>query len=123
MTSALPKLMFYTHGLVDGGAERLWACLATSFHERGYPVVFVQDFEADDNRHNLATAIPVHTLGRNHLTATRRLIEILKAEGPDVALAGVGGSNTKLMAALHGSGCRRVPSARPLPFATGHRRD
>ena len=97
----LPKLMFYTHGLVDGGGERLWACLATAFHKRGYPVIFAQDFEASDNRHNLDPAIPLYTLGRNHLKATQRLAEVLAAERPAVALAGVGGSNTKLMAAIH----------------------
>ena len=96
----LPKLMFYTHGLVDGGGERLWACLATAFHQRGYPVVFAQDFEATDNRHNLDPAIPVYTLGRNHFKATQRLAEVLAAERPAVALSGVGGSNTKLMAAI-----------------------
>lgn len=111
--TTLPKLMFYTHGLVDGGAERLWACLATAFHERGYPVTFVQDFEADDNRHNLAPGIPVFTLGRNHLTATRRLIEILRAERPAVALAGVGGSNSKLMTALHYA---KVPTQAVLTY-------
>lgn len=98
--SALPKLMFYTHGLVDGGGERLWACLATAFHQRGYPVVFVQDFQASENAHNLDPAIPVFTLGRNHYKATKRLIEILQTERPAVSLSGVGASNSKLMAAL-----------------------
>lgn len=97
---AKPKVMLYTHGLVDGGAERLWACLATALHQRGYPVIFVQDFEASDNRSNLATDIPLYTLGRNHILATRRLSAILKAENPAVTLSAVGGSNLKLMLAL-----------------------
>lgn len=95
-----PKLMFYTHGLVDGGGERLWACLASAFHQRGYPVIFVQDFEATENRHNLDPAIPVFTLGQGHLKAVRRLTEILRAERPDVSLSGIGASNSKIMAAL-----------------------
>ena len=98
--AALPKLMFYTHALVDGGGERLWACLATAFHQRGYPVIFVQDFEATDNSHNLDPAIPVFTLGSNHYKATLRLIEILQTERPAVSLSGVGASNSKMMAAL-----------------------
>ncbi|MEQ1694566.1 MAG: glycosyltransferase [Hyphomicrobiaceae bacterium] len=97
---ALPKLLFYTHGLVDGGGERLWACLATAFHQRGYPVIFVQDFEATDNAHNLDPAIPVFTLGRNHYKATKRLIEILQTERPAVSLSGIGASNAKMMVAL-----------------------
>ncbi|MCB1514172.1 MAG: hypothetical protein KDJ18_05050, partial [Hyphomicrobiaceae bacterium] len=57
------KVLCYTHGLVDGGAERLWACLASALKQRGYDVVFVQDFEAEDNRSNLDPSIPLITLG------------------------------------------------------------
>jgi glycosyltransferase involved in cell wall biosynthesis len=106
---AKPKLLLYTHGLVDGGAERLWACLATALKKRGYPVVFVQDFEATDNRSNLDPDIRVHTLGRNHILATRRLSAILKAEKPAVALSAVGGSNLKLMLALAMAGTDTKP--------------
>lgn len=93
------KLLFYTHGLVDGGAERLWSCLASAMKARGYDVVFVQDFEADENKANLDPAIPLVTLGRGHLQAIRKLAGILKSERPDVALSAVGGCNTKLLAA------------------------
>lgn len=94
------KILCYTHGLVDGGAERLWACLATAFKERGFDVVFVQDFEADDNRANLHPNIELITLGKGHFRATRKLADVLRRERPDVALSAVGGSNTKLLAAM-----------------------
>ncbi len=94
------KILVYTHGLVDGGAERLWACLATALKQRGYDVVFVQDFEAEDNRANLDASIPLVTLGSNHIRATRRLADLLRHEKPDIALSAVGGSNTKLLAAI-----------------------
>lgn len=103
------KLMFYTHGLVDGGAERLWACLATAFKQRGYDVVFVQDFEAEDNRSNLDPSIPLITLGRGHFRATWRLAEVLRREKPDIALTAVGGCNTKLLAAIRMSGVHTKP--------------
>jgi glycosyltransferase involved in cell wall biosynthesis len=108
-TIAKPKLLLYTHGLVDGGAERLWACLATALKQRGYPVIFVQDFEATDNRANLDPDILVYTLGRNHILATRRLSAILKAEQPAVTLSAVGGSNLKLMLALAMAGTDTKP--------------
>lgn len=98
------RILFYTHGLVDGGAERLWACLASAFKARGYDVVFVQDFEADENRANLSPDIPLHTLGSNHFRATLRLSRLLKELQPQVALSGVGGCNTKLLAAIRHSG-------------------
>lgn len=97
---ALPKLLFYTHGLIDGGAERLWSCLASAFKQRGYGVTFAVDFMASDNAANLDPSIPVTVLGRNHGLATLRLAKLLRAERPDVALSAVGGSNLKLMTAL-----------------------
>lgn len=97
---ATTKILCYTHGLVDGGAERLWACLATAFKERGYDVVFVQDFEAEDNRSNLHPDIPLVTLGKGHFRATARLADVLRREKPDIALSAVGGCNTKLLAAM-----------------------
>jgi glycosyltransferase involved in cell wall biosynthesis len=109
-----PRLLLYTHGLVDGGGERLWACLATALKARGYDVLFVQDFEADENRHNLDPSIPLHTLGRNHIAATRNLARLLKDERPDVALSAVGGSNLKLLLA---SFLSRAPT---LPVITYH---
>jgi len=96
---ALPKILFYTHGLVDGGAERLWSTLASAFKRRGYDVVFVQDFDATDNRVNLDAAIPLITLGKGHFRAVRRLAEVLGREKPEIAISAVGGSNTKLLAA------------------------
>ncbi len=97
---ALPKLLFYTHGLVDGGAERLWSCLASALKQRGYDVSFAVDFNAVDNAANLDPSIPLTVLGRNHALATLRLAKLLRAQRPDVALSAVGGSNIKLMTAL-----------------------
>ena len=93
------KLLFYTHGLVDGGAERLWSCLASAMKARGYDVIFVQDFEAEENRANLDAAIPLFTLGSNHFRAVKNLADVLRREKPDVAISAVGGSNLKLMLA------------------------
>ena len=93
------KLLFYTHGLVDGGAERLWSCLASAMKARGHDVIFVQDFEADENRANLDPSIPVYTLGRGHLRAIHALSGVLKRERPDVSLSAVAGCNTKILAA------------------------
>lgn len=101
---SLPRLLFYTHGLVDGGAERLWSCLASAFKARGYDVSFVVDFPATENRANLDPSIRLYELGRGHFRATRRLAAILSDERPDVALSAVGGSNTKLLAAIGLSG-------------------
>jgi len=93
------KVLFYVPGLVDGGGERLWSCLASAIKQRGFDVIFAQDFEASENRSNLDGGIPVFTLGRNHRLSVLALARLLKSEKPDIALAAVGGSNLKLMLA------------------------
>ena len=96
---ALPRLLFYTHSLADGGAERLWARLASAFKARGHDVVFVQDFEGDENRASLDAGVPLVTLGRGHVRAVLRLARLLEERAPEVALSAVGASNVKLLAA------------------------
>lgn len=105
----LPKVLFYTHGLVDGGGERLWSCLASAFNARGYDVVFVVDFPASENLQNLDPAIRLHILGKGHFQAVRKLTSILRKERPAVALSAIGGSNTKLMTAIALSGVETRP--------------
>jgi glycosyltransferase involved in cell wall biosynthesis len=97
---ALPKLLFYTHALVDGGAERLWSCLATALKHRGYDVSFTVDYDAKENAANLDASIPLTILGRNHGRSVRNLSQLLRATEPDVVLSAVGGSNFKMMTAL-----------------------
>lgn len=104
------KVLFYTHGLVDGGGERLWSCLASAFKARGNDVIFVQDFEANENRSNLDGSIPLFTIGRKHWRAVQHLAGILREQKPQVALSAIGGSNFKLMLAkwLAGSPVRTI---------------
>lgn len=103
---AKPKVLLYAPSLGDGGAERLWACLATALCKRGYPVIFAEDFAADDNRHHLDPAIPVTTLGRNNRRAVLALAQLMRREQPAVALGAIGGSNVKLTLANALSGGR-----------------
>lgn len=113
MRPVRPKLLFYVPGLVDGGAERLWASLATALYRLGYPVVFAVDFEAADNRHQLDPGIALTVLGQGHKAQTLRLAQLLREERPDVALSAVAGSNTKLLLAL---AMARTPTRPILSF-------
>lgn len=91
--------LFYTHGLVGGGAERVWALLASGFRARGARVTFAVDFEAAQNRDFLDPSIPVEVLGQGHATAIRSLARLLSRTEPDAALAAVGASNGKILLA------------------------
>jgi glycosyltransferase involved in cell wall biosynthesis len=93
------RLLFYTHGLVGGGAERVWALLATAFHRRGVEVTFAVDFEAADNLPYLDPDIPLVVLGRGHARASLRLAKLIEQTRPHVSFAAVGASDLKLLAA------------------------
>jgi len=93
------RLLFYTHALVGGGAERVWALVASGLSARGHDVAFAVDFDAPQNEHLIAPSVRRHLLGRNHVAATRALAGLLSREQPDIAFSAVGASNLKLLAA------------------------
>jgi glycosyltransferase involved in cell wall biosynthesis len=93
------RLLFYTHALVGGGAERVWALLASGLAARGHEVRFAVDFEGAANRAFLAPEVPITLLGPGHARTVTALSRLLAAMRPDVALAAVGASNGKLVLA------------------------
>lgn len=93
------RLLFYTHGLVGGGGERVWALIASGLSRRGHEVAFAVDFVAPENEQLIAPEIRRFTLGQGHRVAVSALANVLKSERPDVALAAIGASNLKLLAA------------------------
>lgn len=93
------KLLFYTHGLVGGGAERVWALLAAGLHARGWDVAFGVDFEAEQNAGLLPAGMKRVVFGRNHRKAVSAIADYLRRERPVAAFAAVGASNAKLLMA------------------------
>jgi glycosyltransferase involved in cell wall biosynthesis len=93
------RLLFYTHGLVGGGGERVWALIASGLSRRGHEVAFVVDFTARENEHLIAPEIRQFVLGPNHGAATAALAKVLRQEQPQVAFSAIGASNLKLLAA------------------------
>ena len=93
------KFLFYTHAFVGGGAERVWALLASEFSRRGHEVIVAVDFDANENRGFLAPGIRVETLGGGHALNFLRLAALIRTEKPDVTLSAIGVSNLKHMIA------------------------
>jgi glycosyltransferase involved in cell wall biosynthesis len=89
------KLLFYTHALAGGGAERVFASLASSMAALGHEVLFAVDFEAEENKSFLDPNIRFFVLGRNHARAVIELARLLRAEKPDVSLSALCISNMK----------------------------
>lgn len=94
------ELLFTTRALVDGGAERVWVTIARRFAERGDRVTLAIDDTMPDLGLDETTNPRLLVLGKNHVVATMRLARALKARRPDVALAALSGSCTKLVAAV-----------------------
>jgi glycosyltransferase involved in cell wall biosynthesis len=89
------KLLFYTHALAGGGAERVFASLASGLSALGHDVIFAVDFEAEENKPYLAPEIRVFVLGRNHARAVMGLSALLRREQPDLCLSALSISNLK----------------------------
>ena len=106
------KILFYTHALTGGGAERVWALLASGFARRGHDVIFAVDFEASNNASYLDSSVRMKVLGGNHLATARKLTRLIGAEKPDITLSAIGVSNLKhaIAALLTGRWRRAIQS-------------
>ncbi|MFV0282114.1 MAG: glycosyltransferase [Rhodoblastus sp.] len=93
------RLLFYTHALVGGGAERVWAQLAAGFAARGAEVDFVVDFEAQANMRHLGDKARLTVLPRGHGAATWALARLLRKRRPHASLSAISVSNLKHTAA------------------------
>ncbi len=101
--------LFYMPALIGGGAERVWALLASEFARRGHDVLFVVDYEAEENKAFLDARVRRLTLPRTHFGAMLGLWRVLRAEKPDVSLSGLGVANLKhMIAALLAGRTRRA---------------
>jgi len=106
------KLVFYTHALVGGGAERVWARLASGFAARGDDVIFVVDFEERESLAFLSSAVSLQVLPRGHFRSTLALARLIRKHKPDASLSAISVSNLKhaIAAQLAGRGNHAVLS-------------
>jgi glycosyltransferase involved in cell wall biosynthesis len=89
------KILLYTHALTGGGAERVWALLASELSERGHNVLFVSDFAASENSAFLNAKVRQTVLPKGHWNAVIGLAKLIKSERPDVSVSAIGVSNFK----------------------------
>jgi glycosyltransferase involved in cell wall biosynthesis len=89
------KLLLYTHALEGGGAERVFATLASGLAARGHTVLLAVDVEAEANRAYLSPDVRLIVLGRQHGQSVLRLARLLAQEKPDISLSGLSVSNLK----------------------------
>jgi glycosyltransferase involved in cell wall biosynthesis len=84
-----PKLAFYVHSMVGGGAERVFALLASGFAKRGYRVDLVMNRAAGPHMAFVAPEVRVVSLDRSTATALPALMRYLRRERPDCLVAGL----------------------------------
>ena len=95
------KILLYVHGLTGGGAERVWALLASGLSRRGHDVLLATDFKATANATYIDPAVRQVVLGGGHIETIRKLARLMREEQPDINLAALSLSNLKLgMAAM-----------------------
>jgi glycosyltransferase involved in cell wall biosynthesis len=103
------KYLFYMPALAGGGAERVWALLASAFAAAGHEVLFAVDFEMPENAGFLAPAVRLVALDRGHLQSVVKLSRLIRAEKPHVTFSGIGAANLKhVVAALLAGRHRRA---------------
>lgn len=103
------KFLFYMHALAGGGAERVWAVLASYMARQGHEVIFAVDFDAPENRGFLDSRIRLVTLPAGHVRSVLALAALLRREKPDTSFSGIGVSNLKhMLAALLAGRHRRA---------------
>jgi len=95
-SSARPRtLLFYAPALLGGGAERVWARLASAFAARGDSVTFVVDFEATQSAPFLSRDVALEVLPHGHFQSTRALGRLIAARRPDATLSALAVANLK----------------------------
>ncbi len=93
------KVFLYTHGMTGGGAERVWALLASGLARRGHDVTLITDFAAEQNESYVDPSVRRVTLGGRHVVNVVRLARLLARERPDVSMSALSVSNIKHFAA------------------------
>ncbi len=93
------KLLFYIPGLVDGGAERVMATLASQLAARGHEVSMAVDFRVDASGAPLSPAVRLIELAGGHGASIRTLAQLLAKECPDIAVAAIASCSFKLVLA------------------------
>lgn len=112
------RLLFYTHALAGGGAERVFALIASEMARRGHAVAFAVDREGEANRPYLDRQVDFIRLCGGNVRAVVALMRLMRRERYDMSFSAIGGPNLKhvLAAALAGSLRRAIQTVHGFRF-------
>jgi glycosyltransferase involved in cell wall biosynthesis len=94
------SLLFYIPALIDGGAERVMAGLASHFAAQGHRVMMAVDFEGGGNAPELAANVRLVKLPGGHRNSIEKLARLIVMSRPDIAISAIASASFKLSLAL-----------------------
>lgn len=101
------QLFFHVHALAGGGAERVFARLASGFAARGDRVALIVERHSSEWGALIDPRIETIVLPPGHLVSMIALARLIRARRPDACLAALSASNLKLTLAATLAGRRR----------------
>ncbi len=93
------KIIFYTHALAGGGAERVFALLASGLARRGHVVMLATDREASENKGFLDSSVELVNVGTGHASSILNLAKLIRQARPDIVMSALAASNFKMFCA------------------------
>jgi glycosyltransferase involved in cell wall biosynthesis len=107
MTAKPLKILFHSWSLGGGGAERVFAVLASGLAKRGHDVIFSVESEENQNLRYLDPAVRQLPPTGGRWQTISKLIHLLRTEKPDISISGISACNMRHAAAAVLAGRRR----------------
>lgn len=104
------RLLMHIHSLAGGGAENVFARLASGFAARGDRVLFVVDRQANEWISLIGPGVELIVLPDGRIRSAIALARLIRRESPDISMSALSFSNLKLSlaAALAGHLSRTI---------------
>jgi glycosyltransferase involved in cell wall biosynthesis len=95
MTGKRLKILFHSWSLAGGGAERVFAVLASGLAKRGHEVIFSVEHEDNQNQRYLDAAVRQTPPTGGRWETIRKLVDLMKTEQPDISISAISACNMR----------------------------
>jgi glycosyltransferase involved in cell wall biosynthesis len=93
------KILFHSWSLAGGGAERVFAVLASGLARNGHEVIFSVEHEDNQNQRYLDKAVRQTPPTGGRWKTIAKLIRMLRTEQPDISISAISACNMRHAAA------------------------
>lgn len=95
MTETSLKILFHTWSLGGGGAERVFAVLASGLAARGHDVIISTESEDDHNEQYVSRAVRRCPPTGGSLRTLKQLTSLIARERPDISISAISACNLR----------------------------